>query len=388
MTFTPFSNQNVTISRNVIERGLDLIINTNTTVGYYYTSAIAVNTSCLIESNQISGSGNNTSPIVYIAGGSSIVSQNILSRNSTVSAYISVSNANDQIIKNNYFDSATVDSVNTNIVSGLTNTSTYVGNINQTGFYAASLLDYAPFIASSGTGSYSIPGGLSGSLTGPTSPNYTLYSDPTVSAGSSTFQINRALGTPGAGTTYVWIFDFLTTNSLKRNFNVSIPIDGLLPSGVKIVSATLGVYLQANGGSSPLVMNSQVDNQISLYLVSDLQTKSSTQNAADILQNVSLANSFQPAFDASTNIIDSYTVIVDNTGAGTSGSNYKVVSLSTITTATQYCTITPTLGQFVTGQGYRIYAEVDMNYWINATASPFQTTLNWYLSPIVIQYQW
>ena len=162
----------------------------------------------------------------------------------------------------------------------------------------------------------------------------------------------------------------------------------LFRSDVKIVTAILGVGLNEIGAAQ-LAQLSEATNQISLSLVQYGQTS----NVSDVLANLQM--SYGIPLDASVVNTNSFTVIVYEGNAGDSDltgvSQYVVVHEAAIMNSTQYCTVTPTAGSLMTGPGggYKISVEVDMCF--NAIGNilvPTPGSVNWYLSPIVVQYRW
>lgn len=392
MTFARFDTGNVNISRNIIHNG-QAVVN-GSTVSYTYASAMAVAPSSVIDSNQLSGVPASLSSVlmnINSDAGSCTITNNIFITPGTLAAYILVSgNIFDQVIKNNYFDDTSANGFTTVLTQGLSATSTYIENINQTGYATLSLTDYAMCVENVNS-----TDNVSANTTGPSPGAVTMYSN-TDFGTVKVYRIPGANGLPtlsnGTGSTYVYIYDtYPGASSYGRNFSFSLPIDQLLPVGVKIFSITMGVVfsLTGPGSSGTLNMSSQDNNQISLTLVANKPVVATPPpNPTNVLPNVQLAyaNGLLFPLDTTENIVSSYTVIIDNNTAGSSGPTYNVVSLPSIASTTQYCTVTPTLGQFVTGSGYRIYAEVDINYVGMAAGGTYISGL--YLSPLVIQYQW
>lgn len=117
---------------------------------YSYQNAIYTAADAIITENFISGIGSSGSnPMVYIdngtgGSGSCFISDNKFVRGvSTIEAYVVVNSSADQTIINNFFDGYTVDGVsNENLVIGLTATSTYKENKNQTGYMAVPKFPY------------------------------------------------------------------------------------------------------------------------------------------------------------------------------------------------------------------------------------------------------
>ena len=398
---------NVVIGNNYISSNSSTVDNISVSSTYNYFQGIVTAASSLIDGNLISGISKTTSSgsgtITSVSGtttfvqffGASIskMTNNILTRGSeNIDAYVNNGTSLPQIVVDNIFDSPFIDALATNISldAGTLVGSNYSRNINQTSSISISLMDYARYTAG-GSGLYSQLGTLNPDSTGPAYPEFVSSIDKTVILASSTsnFSVNRITnGTAGSEYTWIQLNTELVAAPHGFNFAVTVPLDYLLPTDVKIVTAILGVGLNEIGAAQ-LAQLSEATNQISLSLVQYGQTS----NVSDVLANLQM--SYGIPLDASVVNTNSFTVIVYEGNAGDSDltgvSQYVVVHEAAIMNSTQYCTVTPTAGSLMTGPGggYKISVEVDMCF--NAIGNilvPTPGSVNWYLSPIVVQYRW
>jgi hypothetical protein len=153
----------------------------------------------------------------------------------------------------------------------------------------------------------------------------------------------------------------------------------------------MGVWLKYQG-SAVLDVTGATNNAITLSLfnstdsLSTVASKSITDVAVNIFPGFP-ANPFQgtdysnPGGTPITN-----TLLIYSTAS--SGTGYNVVTPATAQISTQYLTVNPTFGQYTTGNNYRINAQVDINF-IRTTAGTTATDqVIFYLSPLVVFYQW
>src|ERR1019366_2545886 len=141
-------------------------------------------------------------------------------------------------------------------------------NINQTSSISISLMDYARYTAG-GSGLYSQLGTLNLDSAVAAYPEFVSSIDKTVILASSTsnFSVNRITnGTAGSEYTWIQLNTELVAAPHGFNFAVTVPLDYLLPTDVKIVTAILGVGLNEIGAAQ-LAQLSEATNQISLSLV-------------------------------------------------------------------------------------------------------------------------
>jgi hypothetical protein len=362
---------------------------TSSVTTYSYDTGIFAGQNATITDNIISG----VAPALFspgsptgiaLANNNSIVSGNKLYRGATTwSSYVdggdNVSGAgtfaiSQHTIVNNFFDQPTLDSnpLHTNLI---TNISLFVvanSNINQTGYAAISLLDYAHYVTPSATA-------ISSNPNGPAYQNAVAFFAPFT--GSATFQVERV--TPGffgaqfSNANYTLITS-TAADSGNKDFSFTISLDDILPSGVKITDAKLGIWLASIGSLD--TTSSQNNNQITLTLNSYYPTASGAPGSNGIAD---VKNNIVAGSDISNRTSLQYTTITYT--AASAGAGYQVVTPATINSATQYCDITAGLpsNSFITGNNFRIAASVDMNY-VNTGGS----TVTWALSPLVIQYRW
>jgi len=397
------SFNNCMISANQIE-SISITTNNTSLTTYYYFIGISVDSSCFITGNKmllpvslstpsISGTITNggTTTLIQTNGvSSSIITKNVLQRVGTVQAYINNTSTAVQTIVDNFFDQPTVDGTNTTLVLGLVSGSSYSRNINQTASISISLMDYSKYQAG-GYGSYSVPTGyiFSGATdTGPAWSQPISLSDKTVPGVSdeSVFSVGRATSENlFAGSQYTQIQIYTQQyNAPELNFSATVPLDYLLPNDVKIINATLGVWLSEIGAGALAQTNGQA-NQITLALV-QYKNSTGTSNILDVKNNIFVGGTFY--FDTAIADVYTFTTIVFDTNAGVDGPTYQTVTENTIKNATQYCTVTPPAGSLVAGAGYKMSAEVNLNFNVQGNALALPQYVNWLLSPIVIQYRW
>lgn len=138
----------------------DTIIEGNTfSVGYYtdgssvlsntYTQLLNTSSESIITGNTFGGVTGGNTMISISDCACTIMSNNFVRGSTAVSAYITASGTKDQIITHNVFDKETVDGSTETLVSGITTTSQYEKNKNQTKYAIKSLgmESYHPYIA-------------------------------------------------------------------------------------------------------------------------------------------------------------------------------------------------------------------------------------------------
>ena len=418
---------NVLISGNCINN-TTATNNASATVTYNYFQAIVSDAYAIIDDNIAAGIasttafGSGTLPnpnsnltvFILLNAFISKVTHNSLTRGATtISAYVYSNSTMPQIVVDNYFDSHTIDGTSISLDATTLAGSNYSRNINQTASISISLMDYAKYIASGGTGDYSegnvnTLGGvipmLSNSNTGPAAIQTFEYADLTVpnspSSTNGALYIRRVPSFFGLeGSDYTWITVTLletATTSPTINFSSTLPLDYLLPNDVKIVSATIGALFN-NQGIGGLVATAALgatakSNQLSLSLVQYINTTNNTlingtsnpNTVLDVANNVVIGS--RTALDKTINNIFDYTTIIYEDGAGPPTPTYQVITVEQMTSATQYCSVIPPYGSLVSGAGYKISVEVNLNFVVNSSGS--EVLLSWYLSPIVVQYRW
>jgi hypothetical protein len=273
------------------------------------------------------------------------------------------------IITENFFDQSTVDSMgfNFNVIANLSAIAIAHTNVNQTGYLALSLLDYARYITVSG-------GSAGFSTTGPAAQNISLFSDNT----SGVFMTRQNGAFLTSSSSYIQVANSSSATNTLHDISFTLPLDDILPAGVKIVSANLGLWIAQVSG---LDVSSDTNNQITLWINAYKPTATTgnpTFGVADVLANTS-GGFTDNTISAST----SFTTIISTVPS--SGSNYQKVLQSATNASTQYCLASTgaSAASFVVGNNYRIAVTVDIN-WKNQAS----TAISWWLSPIVVTYRW
>ena len=368
---------------------------TSSVTTYHYDLGIFASQNATITDNIISGiapalfsPGSPTG--IALANNNSIVRGNKLSRGPTTwSSYIdgdyNTSGAgtfaiSQHTIVNNFFDLPTLDGnpLHFGLVTNMSPFAIVNSNVNQTGFASISLLDYAHYVSLSG-------GAISSNPTGPSYQNIVAFFDP---ASPSNFQVQRVnlglFSSPFSGSNYTLVTSS-TADIATRDFSFTLSLDDILPSGVKITDAKIGIWLASIGsldtssGGTP-----QQNNQITLTLNSHYPSATGAPGSNGIAD---VKNNIVAGTDVSIITALQYTTIVYT--AASSGVGYQIVTPATINSATQYCDVSTILPSgfpstaFITGNNFRIGASIDMNY--KTTGGGLVT---WALSPLVIQYRW
>lgn len=132
----PTTITNILIEGNTFDFGSSTVDETTTT-SYSYTTCLNITADVNLVNNYISGIVTGASNIMSINSGYGNISGNTFVRGSnTIGAYITATGSIDQTIKDNIFDSPTVDGTTETLVTGLTGGSFYGQNKNQTGYVA------------------------------------------------------------------------------------------------------------------------------------------------------------------------------------------------------------------------------------------------------------
>lgn len=334
----PSTISNCIIEGNAIDSGIFSADGTTTTT-YTYPSLLFTTADCKIIGNNFNGvtSNSGTSVMVDIQNASCEITKNYFIRGSNnILAYVRNTGTYDQVIVDNIFDNPFVNNVNEELVTGLTVTSIYRGNKNQTGYLG---LDKAPYVVFQqitppildpnqvtavygqiSSSSYeatlllakSIKTTISGS-NGLTLPQSTIRVITTggfpssgslfVQSTSGGFQTVTYTGTTseeftgcsgGSGT----IYDGFAVESTASNatvtaeFSTAIDLSDKLPIGVQILSVAVGLWLDTgftnlNNGSTydlnltstlPLTYSTTASNGANFTGVIDVKTTSSNGN--------------------------------------------------------------------------------------------------------------
>ena len=327
----------VVIDSNTIDYGIS-----TSGATYYYSTGLELSADALVTNNSMGGLASfNT--LINIYAGSSIIKNNKLNRGpNTILYYIAASSASDQIITNNVFDSATVDSeVNETLVTGLTTSSVYKENRNQTSYMAVSKVNNTVYPTPYTT--IPLPN-TSSELT------YNYYGD--FASTLELFFLSYASGSGAGGTGVKVMFD----------------LNDYLPDNVQILSMVVGlqminysVYNACTGGSAALY------SQVSLP--ANYSLTSLTGSLADV-------NSMLLTANHQGNVPASFTL------GGCAGQ----VPLTTFATATQYLSIDATSvpAYYITGKNTKITVLYDTAWGFNAANG----TMEILESPLLVRYRW
>lgn len=392
-----FSSSESIIAENILENRTYLNPGPSIT-SYQYTVGIKCESSANIYGNTIGSIINNASnPMILLGGNASggpIIKchSNVLNRNgSIVGAYVqamSSSAINSVSITDNVFDDPTIDGSNTNTGLNIPSTWAFHSNVNQTAYLSISATDYNNYIGVATVGGVSYK--TNSNTSGGARPADVVYDD-TVNH----FRVTRIvpyvafLPPPGfgPGAQYMEVADYDCSGSTigERNYSFTVPLDYGLPLGVKIISVTMGVYLQLNVAT--LDIGSNVSNQYTLSLIpfNPTATSNSANGVADVKNNLSFLGGVFDFSENSSALLQSTFFV-----GGSTTSNQRQVS--DLTGATQYMTITstqiaPQQAAFTVDGKHRIAATFDLNY-LRSGGSTSAHFVNWYLSPVVVQYRW
>lgn len=142
----PTTLSSTKINDNCFDIGLNSTNGTTFTT-YGYDGAILTADDCIISGNTISpavGTSSGTTNLISISNASCNIHDNTFIRgSSTIGSYILASGTNDQIIQNNIFDHDTVDGSDVNLVSGLSENSTFSNNKNQISYKGTQIFNHA-----------------------------------------------------------------------------------------------------------------------------------------------------------------------------------------------------------------------------------------------------
>jgi hypothetical protein len=393
------SQQNSTFGEAIISGNL-ISQNTYTNLGgsttiYTYNDGILSWHFSTISNNRIVGFS--SVGIQLINPGSTVTGNSIHRQASSITAFIhggsnTVSNP-QHMITGNFLDSTTIDGSNINTIIFIGPVSSASNNTNQVGYSTVSLTDYRTYIAPSPSSPDSSTTNVSAGSTAYPSSN--IFYDGTTQVQvwrmPSTIAADKPLF-PTSG--YLIVGENATGSLTERNFSITVPLDTQLPSNVKVLSATLGVYLTNNGASTVLDISADANhakNRISLTLV-PYQVYTTSSVLANSIVDVKNATSLGYPSGIIPSLIDNdFAALLGNytktiyVGGSSSGNVYTEAQLLG---ATQYVTVSIPLGSqsglTTTGQNYRLAASVDLNWKMSNAAYG----VAWNLSPILLTYQW
>lgn len=285
----------------------------------------------------------------------------------------------------NFFDQPTADDVSlSSQVNDNSSLSNIHDNTNQSAYKPIGLTDAAFF--------FNPLGGGAGSATGPASGSNILYQ----SIFSSDVLVLKYVDSSTPTSQYSIVTEFLpsgfSTLTIPKSCTFNIPLSEWLPVGARITSVSLGVWMKVNGSAAAgLNVGTNTNNAITLSLFRSTDALSTV--SSHVITDV--ANNIVPApLESGTDYSNpggspqTYTVLIYS--APSSGSNYSVVTPTAIQGATQFLSITPNQN-YVVGHGYRINAQIDMNWLIATTGSPLPVAgdqILFYLSPLLVNWTW
>ncbi len=311
---------NIVISNNTIDQGR--FSDGVAPIAYNYDFNAWIFGSANITGNSFLSSTTSTD-ILNLDTCSCTVTNNKFVRGSTsINSYIRSYGPNDQFITNNLFDSTTVNGSSLILVAGITTTSVYTKNKNQTGYLYVPIFDNSSGIL-----------GLIDAFNQTTLNDYTL--------GQSKFG--------GLGTQL--IFKSGAAVNFSRNFNIGT----LLEPGAKIKEIKLGTFISTG-----------------------TVTPSSSQLIA--------MNIFAPANDQYMDVQNTFSTPPTLTTFGTDPQYIIDSSgkFTNITASTQYITYTPisTNPYFTVGKDYQLYVRLRISVTFDAANwtmlfSPFKITYVW-----------
>jgi hypothetical protein len=310
-------------------------------------------------------------------------------------SYIDVSlgsGAGSHIIVNNSFDQITPDGIlshTANSINGGIGLSNVHDNTNQVISTAISLLEHTyNYSASSDTFAFS--------STGPAFSNPFVFIDTTNGINLSRYSQVPSGGNLVPTSTYTLISELANNGSPitanERVFSFTISLTDRLPPGVKILGASIGIWVDYLGTAT---FNTSFDgyNAFSLSLTTynnNLTSGGSSAGITDVKNNIT-PNNVLPyvGVDSSYEFGEIYTLLVSS--APSTGSGYAVVTPATMTASTNYLIVntpsSPSGEFFVTGNDYRINATLDVNYF-RSGGTTTSDSLYIYFSPLLITYRW
>jgi hypothetical protein len=331
-------------------------------VTFNYTGGIYTNQPSDIYSNVISNLANNSVGITgsNIGVGSNFVNfscnvhHNKLYRGSTTwSQYISVDGRNSSVT-NNFFDQTTTNG--TNDISQITCGGNKSENINQTVYTALSLTDFAHYH------NYAF-------VTTATSlsPSTLVIGD-----GISFSYLTRFTSSSSSTAMYTLLQQVVEGAPFPADFSINVPLSERLPNGVTITSVKLGIWLQTTGTAA---VGAAANNIITLTLTRYKEEPAfvGDQSITDVMNNIVVTGGVDSGIDQS---VDQQT-----------SSQLSVITPASFKAATQFVTLSPTVGTYVTGSNHKISLIVDLNF-LRANVGTSGDVVAWYFSPVEVKYIW
>lgn len=317
---TEASLANIVIRNNTIDQGR--FSDGTTPVAYNYDYSAWIFGSSNITGNSFLSSVASTDMLNIDTCSCNITHNKFVRGSTSINSYIRSYGANDQSITNNLFDSTTINGSSLTLVTGITATSIYTRNKNQTGYLYVPIFDNSPGIT-----------GIIDAFNQTTLNDYTL--------GQSKFG--------GLGSQL--IFKSGASVSFSKNFNIG----SLLDRGVKIKEIKLGTFIS---------------------------TGTITPSAFQLIS----MNIFAPINDQHMDVQNTFHTPPTLTTFGTTPEYVisSPGQFTNITTSTQYITYTPTSTDpyFTAGGDYQLYVRLRISLTFGAANwtmlfSPFKITYIW-----------
>lgn len=341
---------------------------------YYYDAGIVTYNHANILANQVVGGVVNNGPLIWIwgeataANGPTVnVQQNMLDRGGiTITGYVAAAQntaTNNVTITNNIFDSTTIDGSSTNVGLAIPQNWTFAYNTNQTFYVEIGLLDNTPAIANTGGI------GPSNTTSEPAAPNTIYYS-----AESGAYTVGKGgflsgPNIPGSSQYTVFTDSASGSESDTRTFTVDIPVDRFLPPSVRIVNAQLGAFATGVGTQLDFTSPTGTYNAISVTMLQ--------------YNNILTSNSAQGVLDVANNYTSGIDYSVSNALVGAFYINTGLVETA-LKTQTKYITVNLAGQTWVTGNNYRIAAEINYTYKRSSSPIPSEQSFTTILSPLVL----
>lgn len=357
---------NIIVEDNTFDYGVftpNGLPSSSTTYGYF--TAIATTTNTIISNNYISGTPQTTNGgrIAIFAGSATITGNTFIRENITIPAYITSSSSDDQIITNNIFDSPTVDGTSEVLVTGLSSSSTYHSNKNQTGSVSVPMTTTKLAI------------GPSVDYMGATSSMF--FSD---TAGYNVFPY-ISLSEVGYKSLVLFVDDFGTIATRYIGWQESL--DKYLPPSVRVLKISLAMksFEAAPVVETPLDPPSGFDSNIYLYLN---QYNTTSLNYLNLDSWLSSFAAFDPSVVNDVVIEQSTPVSSVITGAQINANTNANAVTASVDTTTLGPGSSDISSQFVTGRNFPLTVSVDIRYKRHAGASGNA----FFFAPLYVKYRW
>jgi hypothetical protein len=312
-----------------------------TPVSYTYDSCALLGGDAIVTGNTIAGcvGGSSSAVLLRIASASCNIRNNnfIRGAGSPIAAFIVVTGSNDQIISDNIFDQPTIDGSSDVLVTGLSATSTYKENKNQTIYIPITLTDkIVANIDSADAANY---------LSDATGKSVGSYITEAVNYKTNVEQI------------------VLTTAGTSLHMNIDL--NSALPKNISLLSLKLGITAKTSGAG----VFSGGDSQNNIYI--NLKSK-----------NVGL-NSTSYSSPTGTVLQANTLTALDETSFHPNPYYAIQTNIATLLAGTVYITATPTnANYFVNNSLYEMHAHIRTTITLSAASYTF------FYSPLVAQCRW